>query len=127
MLIERLRKLLTDPTATNSKALCRAWLCLSLVFSAYYAGIGMERGFSGKYVIQDDARLHVFWMQRYVDPELFQNDLIADYYSSVAPQGYTLVYKVAAALGISPLVLHKILPMGLGLLTTAFCFSICMQ
>ncbi|MGA9769419.1 MAG: hypothetical protein WBV94_10285 [Blastocatellia bacterium] len=102
-------------------------MCLSLLFSFYYAGIGMERGFSGKYVIQDDARLHVFWMQRYVDPELFQNDLIADYYSSVAPPGYTLVYKVAAAVGIHPLVLHKILPMALGLLTTAFCFGICMQ
>ncbi len=127
MLIERLRKLLTDPTATNSKALCRAWLCLSLLFSAYYAGIGIERGFSGKYIIQDDARLHVFWMQRYVDPELFQNDLIADYYSSIAPPGYTLVYKGAAVLGISPLVLHKLLPMALGLLTTAFCFGISMQ
>lgn len=127
MLIERLRKLLTDTTATNSKAHCRAWLCLSLLFSAYYAGLGIERGFSGKYVIQDDARLHVFWMQRYVDPELFQNDLIADYYSSIAPPGYTLVYRVAAATRISPLVLHKLLPIALGLLTTAFCFGISMQ
>ena len=29
--------------------------------------------------------------------------------------------------GISPLVLHKLLPMALGLLTTAFCFGISMQ
>src|ERR1044072_8791601 len=127
MLIERLRNLLTDPTATNSKAHCRAWLCLGLLFSAYYADLGIERGFSGKYVIQDDARLHVFWMQRYVDPELFQNDLIADYYSSIAPPGYTLIYKAAAAARISPLVLHKILPMALGILTAAFCFGISMQ
>ena len=127
MLIERLRRLLTDPAITNSKTHRRAWLCLSLLFSAYYAEIGIERGFSGKYVIQDDARSHVFWMQRYVDPELFQNDLIADYYSSIAPPGYTLIYKAAAAVGISPLVLHKLLPIALGLLTTAFCFGISMQ
>lgn len=127
MLIERLRSFFTDSADTNSKAHCRAWLCLSLLFSAYYAGLGIERGFSGKYVIQDDARLHVFWMQKYVDPELFQNDLIADYYSSVAPPGYTLIYKVAAAARISPLVLHKLLPMALGLLATAFCFGISMQ
>jgi hypothetical protein len=127
MLIERLRRLLTGSAATNSKVHLGAWLCLSLLFSAYYAGVGMERGFSGKYVIQDDARLHVFWMQRYVDPELFQNDLIADYYSSIAPPGYMLVYKTAAAAGISPLTFHKILPLALGLLATAFCFGISMQ
>lgn len=127
MLIERLRRLLTDSAATNSKVHRRAWLCLSLLFSVYYAGIGIERGFGSKYVIQDDARSHVFWMQRYIDPELFQNDLIADYYSSIAPPGYTLIYKAAAALGISPLVLHKILPMALGILTAAFCFGISMQ
>lgn len=127
MLIERLRSFLTDPAATDSKAHHRAWLCLSLLFSAYYAGLGIERGFSSKYVIQDDARSHVFWMQRYVDPELLQNDLIADYYSSIAPPGYTLLYKAAAATGINPLTLHKLLPMALGLLVTAFCFGISMQ
>ena len=52
--------------------------------------------------MQDDARQHVFWMQRFIDSELFPHDLIADYFQSVAPTGYTTLYRIAAALGSIP-------------------------
>ena len=103
------------------------WLGLGLLFSVYYAGLALEQGFGGKYVVQDDARQHVFWMQRFVDPELLKDDLTADYFQSVAPLGYVTVYRLAALAGINPFLLNKLLPMALGLLTTAYCFGVAMQ
>lgn len=79
------------------------------------------------YLIQDDARQHVFWMQRFVDPDLFPNDLIADYFQSVAPAGYTSLYKILAWAGINPLLSSKILPLVLGLIMTAYTFGVCLE
>ncbi|HAX74982.1 MAG TPA: hypothetical protein DCY88_03890, partial [Cyanobacteria bacterium UBA11372] len=103
------------------------WLSLSLTFGFIYALMALQKAFSGEYVVQDDARQHVFWMVRFIDPELFPNDLIADYFQSVAPAGYKAVYQLPALLGINPLVLNKFLPIFLGLITTAYCFGISMQ
>ena len=77
--------------------------------------------------MQDDARQHVFWMMRFVDPELFPNDFIANYFQSVAPAGYSTLYKLAATVGIHPLLFHKILPLFLGLISTYYCFGLCLE
>jgi hypothetical protein len=103
------------------------WFSLSLTFAAMYALLGLQIAFSSEYVVQDDARQHVFWMRRFLDPELFPNDLIADYFQSVAPLGYTTVYKLFALLGIDPILLSKFLPIVLGLITTGYCFGVCLQ
>ena len=88
--------------------------------------MAVRQGFS-PYLIQDDARQHVFWMQRFVDPDLFPNDLIADYFQSVAPAGYTSLYKFLAWAGINPLLSSKLLPLVLGLIMTAYTFGICLE
>ena len=103
------------------------WFSLSLTLGFIYALMALQKAFSGEYVVQDDARQHVFWMVRFIDPELFPNDLIADYFQSVAPAGYKAVYQLPARLGINPLVLNKFLPILLGLITTGYCFAISMQ
>ncbi|MGF1479037.1 MAG: hypothetical protein ACFB4I_06050 [Cyanophyceae cyanobacterium] len=102
------------------------WFCLSMTLAVFYAYLGWQEGW-GEYVVQDDARQHVFWMQRFLNPELFPNDLIADYFQSVAPAGYTWLYKIAAAMGIPPLLFNKLMPTVLGVLTTAYCFGVSMQ
>ncbi|MGJ3247178.1 MAG: hypothetical protein ACFE0I_14040 [Elainellaceae cyanobacterium] len=100
------------------------WFCLSLTFAAIYSVLALQQAFSAEYVVQDDARQHVFWMQRFLTPDLFPNDLIADYFQSVAPVGYTTVYRAAAMLGLDPLYVHKVLPVGLHLITAALCFGV---
>lgn len=87
----------------------------------------MRTAFSSEYIVQDDVRQHVFWMQRFVDPALFPNDLIANYFQSVAPPGYTAIYRALAALGVNPLVSSKIIPFALMLLTAGYCFGACLQ
>lgn len=103
------------------------WLILSLTISAIYGYLGLKEAFASSYIIQDDARQHIFWMQRFVDSALFPDDLIANYFQSVAPSGYKTLYYFAASLGINPLIFNKILPSILGLITTGYCFGLCYQ
>ncbi|GAB4379701.1 MAG: hypothetical protein Kow00121_34350 [Elainellaceae cyanobacterium] len=99
------------------------WICLSLTVAIVLAIPALQEAFSHKYVVQDDARQHVFWMSRFIDPELFSQDLIADYFQSVAPWGYSSFYFLFTTVGIEPLLLHKLLPMGLAVLTTIYAFG----
>jgi hypothetical protein len=80
----------------------------------------MHKAFLTPYVVQDDARQHVFWMWRFVDPGLFPNDLIADYFQSIAPPAYTFIYHAGAALGVDPITFDKILPVALGWIAVLF-------
>ncbi len=126
-LVTRLRKFLTTPIAETSRSQRTFWFSLSLTCAAMYGLMGLRMAFSSEYVVQDDAQQHVFWMRRFLDPELFPNDLIANYYESVAQPGYKAIYQLMAALGVDPIVLSKLLPMVLGLILTAYCFGICLQ
>lgn len=103
------------------------WFSLSLVFAVVYAILVLQQAFSSAFVVQDDARQHVFWMQRFVDADLFPQDLIADYFQSVAPAGYAWLYRIAAWLGVNPLLLSKLLPPLLGVISTIACFAIVLE
>jgi hypothetical protein len=83
---------------------------LALLLAALYSIPGLRLAFSGEFVAQDDARQHVFWMQRFEDPSLFPDDLIADYFEYVAPPGYAAIYRAAANVGLPPLLFNKLLP-----------------
>jgi hypothetical protein len=105
----------------------RFWLSASLLVAVVYGVLGCQEAWAERYMVQDDARQHVFWMRRFLDPELFPNDLIADYFQSVAPWGYSMFYRLFAALGIDPLWLSRVLPLGLGVLATWYGFRVCLQ
>ncbi|NJR38117.1 MAG: hypothetical protein HC781_03750 [Leptolyngbyaceae cyanobacterium CSU_1_4] len=83
--------------------------------------------FSHQYIIQDDARQHIVWLQRLIDPQLFPNDVIADYYQAIAPVGYTTFYAFFAKLGIEPLLLAKIVPLFISLITSIYGFKLFLQ
>jgi hypothetical protein len=127
MPIARLHKILSTPIKNESSPNLVFWLSLSLTFSAIYSLLALREAFGSAYVVQDDARQHVFWMLRFIDPELFPHNLIADYFQSVAPAGYSIIYQIAAAVGFNPFGFNKLLPLVLGLLTTAYCFGVCLQ
>ena len=126
MYIQNLKQILipSNSPKQNQKIF---WLILSLTFVAIYSLLVIKQAFSGEYIVQDDARQHVFWMRRFLDPELFPNDLIADYFQSVAPWGYKSFYWLFSQVGIDPIFLNKLLPLGLSLVTTFYCFGLCFQ
>lgn len=127
VLIARLHEFLTATVEEKSRSHAIFWLIFSLTFAAIYAILGLKQAFGGEYIVQDDARQHVFWMMRFVDRQLFPNDFIANYFQSVAPAGYSTLYKLAATIGIHPLFFHKILPLFLALISTYYCFGICLE
>ena len=127
MLIAKVHKFLSTPTANKSSPRVIFFLILSLTFAALYGFLGIKQGFSGEYIVQDDARQHLFWMQRFADPDLFPNDLIADFYQSIAPAGYVTLYKLVAWIGVNPLVFSKLLPTLLGIITAGYCFGVCLE
>ncbi|MGB3509182.1 MAG: hypothetical protein WBA93_08055 [Microcoleaceae cyanobacterium] len=126
MFIQRLQQFLIPPDSPKPSQKI-FWLTLSLTFAGIYSLLALQKAFSEKYIVQDDARQHVFWMRRFLDPELFPNDLIADYFQSVAPWGYQTFYWLFAQVGIDPIFLNKLLPLGLSLVTSAYCFGLCFQ
>lgn len=125
--MKKLQTFLTAPPRKNSRQNVIFWLSLSLTFTLIYSYMALSEAFNGNYVVQDDARQHVFWMQRFVNSQLFPNDLIADYFQSVAPLGYTTLYQFFATLGIEPLMLSKLLPPVLALISALYCFGCTMQ
>lgn len=122
-----LQNVLTQPRSTGLTVQVVFWFSLSLTIAAIYSGLALREAFSHAYIVQDDARQHVFWMQRFIDGELFPHDLIADYFQSVAPVGYTAIYRIAAAFGIHPFLFNKLLPPILGAIATGYCFGISLQ
>jgi hypothetical protein len=122
-----LQNVLTQPRSTGLTVHVIFWFSLSLIITAIYSGFALREAFSHPYIVQDDARQHVFWMQRFIDGELFPYDLIADYFQSVAPVGYTTIYRIAAAVGIHPFLFNKLLPPILGAIATGYCFGISLQ
>ncbi|MBE9107564.1 hypothetical protein IQ229_22330 [Nostoc cf. edaphicum LEGE 07299] len=132
MLISKLQKFLTAPiTQKNRQNQSRLtvvfWYSLSLTFAIGYIFMGVRQAFTSKYIVSDDAREYISWIYRYFNPDLFPGDLIADYFQSVTPIGYGIVYKIIAALNIDPILFGKIFPLVLGIITTSYCFVVCME
>ena len=103
------------------------WLVLSIVVAVLFALGSSKLAFESAYTVQDDARQHVFWMQRFNDAGLFPNDLIANYLSSVAPWGYKVLYWLANFFGLEPWFFNKILPIILGAIVTVYLFLVCLE
>ncbi len=98
------------------------WLVLSLCVPLYFGGVTLLHQLSHAYIVQDDARQHVVYLARWLNPQQFAQDLIADYFMAVAPVGYKATYWAAAQVGIAPLLLAKLLPLLLSLIATGYLF-----
>ncbi|MEA5463473.1 hypothetical protein [Leptothoe sp. PORK10 BA2] len=99
-------------------------LGVSLLFAFFYGCLAMQKGFSGDYVVQDDARHYLFWMERFRDASAFPNDLIADYLQAIAPVGYKFFYRLASYGHLSPEWLAKVLPTGLGMVAAGYYYGL---
>jgi len=81
---------------------------VALLSAAVFAWAHLP-AFTNPYVINDDVRQQIFWMQSWQDPDLFRGDLLADYARHYVSWGVQGLYWLAAA-GMSPLTFSKVLP-----------------
>jgi hypothetical protein len=109
--IERLGRWLFEPITSRRDRRLWFWGGLCWAVAIGYGLVALRQALDGEFVIQDDARQHVFWMQRFRDSAAFPNDPIADYFQSVAPVGYKALYQFAAQLGFDPLLVNKVVPL----------------
>lgn len=100
----------------------KRWFGISLIFSLYFGLISLHYAFSQEYLIQDDARIHIVWLQKFIDSELFSDDFLANYFTYFAPIGFKSVYWLGSKIGIEPLIMAKILPSILGLITAIYAY-----
>ena len=108
----------------NERSDTRSWLVATALLAFLYSGLALRHAFRFSDLVQDDARQHVFWMERFRDSTLFPNDWIADYFQAVAPVGYKALYWIFARAGVDPILLSKILPAVLGLITAWLAFQL---
>lgn len=75
------------------------------------------------YVINDDVRQQVYWMQAWVDPELYGDDLLTRYARNYVPWGVQALYAAATPF-VDPIYFSKILTGILFVLTAGFLFAL---
>ncbi len=78
--------------------------------------------FSNRYLINDDVRQQIYWMERWRDPQLFQNDFLTNYAETYVPIGVKAIYRVAS-FWFDPLIFSNILTAILFVITAALWFA----
>lgn len=121
-LLDPIHHILITPAPQAITRKTAPWWGLSMAIALLFATLALHDAFSTDRLVQDDARQYLFWMQRFQTPDLFPNDLIADYFQSVTPLGYVALYRLGIALGIDPFTFNKLLPLALSLITTGYFF-----
>ncbi len=89
------------------------------VLSAVVFFLAHLNAWSSPYVINDDVRQQIFWMQQWLDPQLFRGDLLAAYARHYVPWGVQGLYWLATWV-TNPISFSKFLP-GLLFIFLALC------
>lgn len=95
---------------------------LAVVSAASVFCIGNFDIFSNHYIINDDVRQQLFWMERWRDSGLFQNDFLTSYAETYVPAGVKLIYRLAS-FWFEPLIFSNILTAILFVLTAGLWFA----
>jgi len=93
---------------------------LSLIFALN----SQISAFKNKYIINDDVRQHIFWMHKFHDPTLFKNDPMTSYARKIQPWGFNLLYYTLSHIIKDPLIISKILPIILFILSSIYIFKL---
>lgn len=78
---------------------------------------------TNQYWIMDDVRQQIYWMQRWLDPELFQGDLLSRYAQDYVPWGVQAVYYLGSFI-VSPVQFTKAVAFILYVATMGFLYGL---
>lgn len=95
------------PPTTIIKGSTYDWFWVTVGTFVLYL-IAHHSAFFSPYIINDDARQQLFWMQRWLDPNLYPPDLLNQYARLYVPWGVQGVYYLASFF-MGPLAFSKIL------------------
>jgi hypothetical protein len=123
-LIARVRRLLAGVEDEASGRKLWPWFAVAMLYAAGCAFLALRQAFASRYLLADDVREHVFWMFRFLDPQLFPRDPMADYFQSLAPSGYAWLYWLLSRVGINPWLGSRLLPALLSFVATGYFFGL---
>lgn len=112
-----------DSESINSVA-SSAWAATGIALLALIIGFYCQwQALGQRFVINGDVPQHIYWMQQFNDPELYQNDLLTHFAKSLQPWGAVVIYRVLAPI-IDPLLLSKVLPIFLSAASAVYLFKL---
>jgi hypothetical protein len=82
---------------------------LAVILSSVIFVFAHFQALSQYWVINDDVRQQIFWMQQWRDPQLFPGDLLSAYARAYVPWGIKGLYRLASTV-VDPMVISKWLP-----------------
>ncbi len=110
----------------NQSSQTRRYLIYVICAASLVYVIGHWPMLTNTYVVNDDVRQQIFWMQQWNDPELFQDDLLSRYAKNYVPWGVQALYYLASAF-MNPVQFSKVVAGLLYVVTAAFLFGLAMQ
>ncbi len=84
------------------------------------------QAFRSPFVINDDVRQQIFWMQQWLEPDLYPNDFLAGYARSYVSWGVIAVYRVASVF-MDPLQFTKVLTGILFVSSALLIYCLCLE
>ncbi len=84
------------------------------------------QGFRSPFVINDDVRQQIFWMQQWLEPNLYPNDYLAGYAQNYVSWGVIAIYRVASVF-MDPLQFTKVLTGILFVLSALLIYCLCLE
>ncbi|MDR3639967.1 MAG: hypothetical protein P4L39_01440 [Humidesulfovibrio sp.] len=97
-------------------------LLLAFCASAVVGLAAQWPGLANPYVVNDDVRQQLFWMQRWLDPALYPPDILNAYASLYVSWGVKALYR-AGCLALDPLFFSKLVAAGLFAWLSALFFA----
>lgn len=101
----------------------RLGFAVAMFYALGCACLALRQAFATPYSFADDAREHVFWMVRFLDPHLLPHDASADYFQALAPLGYAALFRVIAWGGLDPWLASKWIPSLLSFVAAGYFFA----
>jgi len=102
------------------------FLIFVLVAAAFVYGAGNWEGFTNPYLINDDVRQQIYWMQEWIEPGLFQDDFLTEYARDYVPWGVRAVYRIGS-LFMNPVRFGNVLTGILYVLSAALLFGLSLR
>lgn len=101
----------SNPTAAAAPPAAAPWTdpVLVVILSSAIFVFAHFQALTNHWVINDDVRQQVYWMQQWGDPQLFPGDLLTDYARAYVPWGVKGLYRLASPL-LDPGTFSKLLP-----------------
>ncbi|MDJ0601678.1 MAG: hypothetical protein QNJ37_22885 [Crocosphaera sp.] len=127
--INKLYCFLFSPINHKKDQKVKLGLIITLFFIIICSVISYYDVLKGQYkgeIFNDDLRIY-FWLDKFVDPDLFPNDPIANYFKAVTPVGYTFLFYVLAKIGITPGFAMQIIPLFIGVFSSVYIFLLSLE